>query len=242
MSTSIKKSTRRTFAFIFARGGSKGIPRKNLQDLGGLPLIAHAIRCGQALSDVEKVILSTDDEEIAETARQYGAEVPFLRPAELAGDKAPERLAWQHAVTQSRQLYGDFDVFLSLPVTAPLRSVEDVQRVLAEFQPGVTDVIITVSPGRRSPYFNMVTQDADGWARLICDSTGITRRQDAPEVFDMTTVAYAASPDFVMTETPMMKGRIRMVVVPSERALDIDEPVDLDIARFLYDRSRARSA
>ncbi|NBV87451.1 MAG: acylneuraminate cytidylyltransferase family protein, partial [Verrucomicrobia bacterium] len=99
----------RTIAFIFARGGSKGIPRKNLQHVGPLPMIALAVLCGKQLEEVERVIVSTDDSEIAETASAFGAEVPFLRPAELASDSASEFLAWKHAVAETSRLYGSFD-------------------------------------------------------------------------------------------------------------------------------------
>jgi N-acylneuraminate cytidylyltransferase len=224
-------------AFIFARGGSKGIPRKNLQDLGGKPLIGHAVECALALEEVERVIVSTDDEEIAEVAKQFGAEVPFMRPAELATDRAAEILAWQHALAETEARYGTFDVFLSVPTTAPLRAPEDLANVLKAFVPGETDFVITVTPARRSPYFNMVTVDDGGFARLAAnDGVGVVNRQEAPKVFDMTTVAYAAAPEFIRSGKKLFEGRVRAVEVPAERALDIDEPLDLEIARFLYSR------
>lgn len=226
----------KTIAFIFARGGSKGIPRKNLQDLGGKPLIGHAVECARSV--VERVIVSTDDEEIAAVARQFGADVPFLRPPELATDRAPEILAWQHALAETESRYGPFEIFLSVPTTAPLRSPGDLDRVLQAFVPGETDFVITVTPARRSPYFNMVTKDDRGFARLAAhDGAAVVNRQEAPAVFDMTTVAYAAAPDFIRSGKKLFEGRIRAVEVPAERALDIDEPLDLEIARFLYSRS-----
>lgn len=227
----------RTVAFIFARGGSKGIPRKNVQDLGGKPLIGHAVECALALKEVERVIISTDDEEIATAGKQFGAEVPFMRPAELAGDRAAEIHAWQHALAETEARYGAFDVFLSVPTTAPLRAPEDLGNVLKAFVPGETDFVITVTAARRSPYFNMVTVDAGGFARLAADGAAVANRQEAPAVFDMTTVAYAASPEFIRSGKKLFEGRVRAVEVPAERALDIDEPLDLEIARFLYSRN-----
>lgn len=226
----------RTIAFIFARGGSKGIPRKNLQDLGGTPLIGHSIACARATSGVERVIVSTDDPEIAETARHFGAETPFLRPAELATDRAPEILAWQHALKETEALHGPFDAFLSIPTTAPLREVCDLENVLRAFAFGDADFVITVTPARRSPYFNMVTLDGAGFARLAADGEAIATRQEAPRVFDMTTVAYAAAPDFIRAGKKLFEGRVRAVEVPAARALDLDEPLDLEIARFLFAR------
>lgn len=227
----------KTIAFIFARGGSKGIPRKNLQDLGGKPLIGHSIECALALSAVDRVIVSTDDEEIAAVARQFGAEIPFMRPAELASDRAPEILAWQHAIRETEARYGAFDLILSVPTTAPLRAPEDLENVVKAFLPGETDFVITVTPARRSPYFNMVTMDERGFARLAAEGPqNVVNRQEAPKVFDMTTVAYAATPEFVLAGKKLFEGRVRAVEVPAERALDIDEPLDLEVARFLYSR------
>jgi CMP-N-acetylneuraminic acid synthetase len=231
----------RTLAFVFARGGSKGIPRKNLQDLGGRPLLAHAITCAQAVPAVERVIVSTEDDEIADVARQFGAEVPFRRPAELAADRAAEILAWRHALAETEARYGAFDIFLGVPTTAPLREPEDLQRALDAFVPGETDFVITVTPARRSPYFNMVTVDGNGFARLAAGADGnVAHRQEAPKVYDMTTVAYAAAPDFLRSGRKLFEGRVRAVEVPAERALDIDEPLDLDVARFLYSRKTNR--
>lgn len=227
----------RTIAFIFARGGSKGIPRKNLQDLGGKPLLAHAVECALACPTVERVIVSTDDDEIAATARDFGAETPFMRPPELATDRAAEILAWQHALKETEARHGAFDVFLSVPTTAPLREPEDLGRVLEAFVPGQTDFVITVTPARRSPYFNMVTIGSYGLARLAAEGDGsVATRQEAPAVFDMTTVAYAAAPEFIRSGRKLFEGRVRAVEIPSERALDLDEPLDLEIARFLYSR------
>lgn len=223
-------------AGIFARGGSKGVPRKNLRQLDGKPLIAHAIDVARRSSLISRVIVSTDDSEIADVARQYGAEVPFMRPPELAQDDSPEWLAWQHALRSLDGPYpgGQWDVFVCVPTTSPLRSVDDVDACIEALLAGDADVAITVRPAERSPYFNMVTIDHRGHAHLVMQpGSPVQRRQDAPEVFDITTVAYAATPSFVLSATSMFQGRVRAVVVPSERALDIDTELDFSIAEFL---------
>jgi N,N'-diacetyl-8-epilegionaminate cytidylyltransferase len=225
-------------AFVFARGGSKGIPGKNLQVISGVPLIGHAVRAALAATGVTECIVSTDDLKIAEVAVRFGAKAPFLRPPELATDQAPEWLAWQHAIhhfnaTAPRAI----DVFLSVPTTAPLRSVLDIDASLAAFHEGQTDAIITVTPARRNPYFNMVTIDRNGYANLMMTpANNVTSRQAAPEVFNMTTVAYVADPRFILRASGLFDGRIRAVVVPPERALDIDLPIDLQFAEFLMSR------
>lgn len=225
----------KALAFIFARGGSKGIPRKNIRLLQGMPLIAHSIRSALDCPSLGQVFVSTDDEEIADVARSFGAETPFRRPAELASDTASEWLAWRHAIKWVRENRGNFDVFVSLPATSPFRSVEDVEACIEVLRTEPeTDVVVTVKAAERSPYFNMVTLDDEGAARLVIPSRGeITRRQDAPTVYDMTTVAYAVRSDFVMNHDSLFSGRVRVVEIPPERALDIDTPFDFAIAEFI---------
>lgn len=225
--------------FVFARGGSKGVPRKNIRPLAGKPLIAYAIETGLASALVDRVIVSTDDEEIAQVARRYGADVPFTRPPELARDDSPEWLAWQHAIRTLSQDQDSrpMDVFVCIPATAPLRAVEDVDACVQMLLGGAADLVITVKPAARNPYFNMVTLDAEGRARLVIQpETAIRRRQDAPAVYDMATVAYAALPSFVLDADNMFAGRVKAVVVPEERALDIDTELDFAFAEFLLGR------
>ncbi len=219
-------------AFIFARGGSKGLPRKNLLPLEGKPLIVHAIQLGRSLKRVKKVVVSTDDEEIAEVALAAGAEVPFLRPAELATDNAPEWLAWRHAIRELRTAGERVDVFLSLPPTSPLRRREDVECCLDTFWQEQADVVVTVRDAERNPHFNMVRRDPGGLVKLAVEGN-FHRRQDAPPFYDLTTVAYVARADFVLSANRLFDGKVRAVLVPRERALDIDTPLDMVIAQAL---------
>ncbi len=224
-------------ALICARGGSKGLPGKNIRPLAGKPLIAWAIEQARAVKRISRVIVSTDSEEIAAVARKAGAEVPFLRPVELAQDKSPEWLVWRHALNYLKETDGDYpDALIVVPATAPLRVVEDLECCLDEYEKGDADMIITVSDANRSPYFNMVKVLPDGGVGLVIPPEGsITRRQDAPAVYDMTTVAYVARPKFVMTKNGTFEGRVRHVHIPTERALDIDTPLDFMIAECLID-------
>ena len=229
----------KTFAFVFARGGSKGLPGKNIRPLGDMPLLAHSIRAGFEAS-ADQVFVSTDAPDIAEVARAYNAEV-IDRPPELATDTASEWLAWQHAIQHLRGQGRDFDVFVSLPATAPLRSAEDVQQCLQALDDD-TDVVVTVSTASRSPYFNMIIREADGSSRLVLGDAGYTRRQDAPPVYDMTTVAYVTRPDFIMRASGLFQGRVRSIVVPKERAIDIDDALDFLVAEVLYKNANDRPA
>ena len=225
-------------AFIFARGGSKGVPRKNIRQLGGIPLLAHSIKQAQASPSIARVIVSTDDKEIAAVAMEYGAEVPFMRPAQLAGDRSSEFEAWKHAVEEIQGLE-QFDLFVSLPATSPLRSVDDIENCIKEYIVSDADVVVTVKEASRNPYFNMLKVDREGYSQLVNtgnDGERYTRRQDVPEVYDMTTVAYVATPDFILSSEGVLDGRVRSVIIPDERAIDIDTPLDFEIAEFLYSR------
>lgn len=222
-------------AFIFARGGSKGLPGKNIRPLGGKPLIAWSIGHALAVQRIERVIVSTDSEEIATVAREYGAEAPFIRPAELARDDSPEWLAWRHALNYLLDTNGALpEAMVSVPATAPMRLPSDIENCLDEYEKGDADMVITVTDAHRSPYFNMVKANADGTVGLVIPpQSSIARRQDAPAVFDMATVAYVARSAFVMTHNATFDGRVRSVHVPTERAIDIDTLLDFQIAECL---------
>lgn len=225
-------------AFIFARGGSKGLPGKNIKVFAGKPLIAWAIGQALAAKGIRRVIVSTDSEEIAAIAQQYGAEVPFIRPSYLAADDSPEWLAWRHALEFICKDEGALpDAMVSVPPTAPLRLPEDIENCLDRFSEGDADVVIAVTDAHRNPYFNMVSEQQDNYFGLVIQqSSGISRRQDAPKVFDMTTVAYVVDPSFVRAHETIFAGRVRAVYVPIERSIDIDSLIDFEIAEFLLSR------
>ena len=164
-----------------------------------------------------------------------------MRPEELAQDETREWFVWQHALRALEELQAPRpDVVVSLPPPAPLRSVEDVEACIEELiEHPDADAVITVTPSYRSPYFNMVVL-RDGWARVFAEpESPIYRRQDVPPTFDMTTVAYAARTDFVLNSGHLFEGRLRAVVVPRERAVDIDEEQDLAFAEFLLNGRKA---
>ena len=220
-------------AFVFARGGSKGIPRKNIRHLGDRPLIGWSIQTALQCASIDRIIVSTDDQEIATVAKTQGAEVPFLRPKKLAQDDTAEWYAWRHAVEYLQAEGCTFDKFISLPATSPLRSVEDVEHCIAALDDH-TDVVVTVKKAERSPYFNMVTMDEQGFSHLaITPVNPVVRRQDAPVLYDMTTVCYVTRPQFILNNTGLFSGKVRSVIVPDARAIDIDTPIDFKLAELL---------
>ena len=222
-------------AFIFARGGSKGLPGKNIRPLGGKPLIAWSIEQALAVERIDRVIVSTDSDEIASISKQYGAEVPFIRPANLATDESPEWLAWRHGLEYLKEETSAMpEIMVSLPATAPLRFMSDINNCIDEYEKGPTDVVITVTDAHRSPYFNMVKENPDGTFGIVnAPALAIEQRQDAPIVYDMTTVCYVVNSDFIMSHDSIFEGRVRAVHVPIERAVDIDSLLDFQIAEVL---------
>ena len=221
----------KTFAFIFARGDSKGVPGKNIRNLAGRPLLAYSIIMAQNIDEISRVFVSTDNQDIANIGIKYGAEI-IDRPAEIAEDDSPEWLAWRHAIEwlENRKEY--FDCFVSLPTTSPLRNESDVIRCL-NLLDEQTDIVVTMTNTSRSPYFNMVSEQG-GYVKLLVENESeYSRRQDVPIVYDMTTVAYVTRPDFIKNNNKVFDGQVKASLVPKERAVDIDDEIDFKIAEML---------
>lgn len=217
---------------IFARGGSKGLVDKNLRYAGGRTLLQQAISHAKSLDICQEIWVSTDSVKIAEAASFEGAKV-IQRPGSLATDDSPEWLSWQHAIKFLRRSGYRVDVLVSIPTTAPLRNASDIERCIDLVTNSEDyDAAVTVTQSRRSPWFNMVEFGRNGkQVSLIMNAdAGISRRQDAPLSFDMTTVAYALKAEFVLSAENLWQGKIGGVIVPEERALDIDTEFDLKIA------------
>ena len=225
-------------AFIFARGGSKGLPGKNIKPLAGKPMIAWAIEQALAVSQIGRVIVSTDDVDVSNVAQMYGAQVPFMRPAYLASDTASEWDAWRHALEIMREMEGALpDPFISVPATSPLREPEDIQQGLALYEQGDCDAVVAVTAAHRNPWFNMVKMGERDYIELVNKSgLNVARRQDTPVVFDMTTCVYVASPQYILEKDGLFSGRVKASQIPIDRAIDIDTPYDFEIANFLMER------
>ena len=224
----------KTRAFIFARGGSKGILGKNLVDFNGHPLIAHSILIAKKLNCIEEIYVSTDSDQIADVSTKYGVSI-IKRPNELATDHSPEWLSWQHAIKNSIENDGHFARFISLPTTSPLRIESDIKNCLDALKNSI-DIVITATESKRSPWFNMTTIDSNGLTKLLIDDKSYERRQDTPNSFDLSTVAYVSTPKFILNNNRIWEGNVATVIVPPERAIDIDNQIDLDFARFLSTR------
>jgi len=222
-------------ALICARSGSKGVVNKNVRLLAGRPLIGWAIQTALQVERISTVIVSTDSVQIARIALEQGAEVPFIRPAVLAKDDSPEWEVWRHALYFLEKDRGTrLENLVVIPPTAPLRKIEDIDACLDTYEQGDVDIVITVTDAHRSPFFNMVISDEHGYARLVIPpQKKVIRRQDAPVVYDMTTVAYVVDSRLIMEHDSIFDGRVKTVQIPIERSLDIDTEFDIKIADFL---------
>lgn len=224
---------------IGARGGSKGVPNKNIRPLLGKALLAYTIEQALETELFEHVLVTTDSDEIARAAERFGAEAWFRRPGELATNEASKLPAIRHAVVQAEARYKVlYDVVVDLDVTSPLRLVDDIHGAYNQFLEDGNDVLITGTPSRKSPYFNMV-EICEGRVQLLKPSTRpIVRRQDAPKCYDMNASVYVWKRDVLMREDSLFLPNTGLYVMPQERSVDIDTETDFAFVEFLMHRTQ----
>lgn len=224
---------RKPLYIIPARGGSKGIPRKNIRRLGGRPLIAYSIDLALRHADAGRVVLSTDDEEIAATARDLGLAVDYMRPAELATDTAGSREVILDAMAWAESRGIDFDCVVLLQPTSPMRTDEDLERTLEAYSDDI-DMAVTVTEARCNPYYDCFETDAgSGMLRVSKGDGRFTRRQDAPPAWQMNGAVYVINPASIKAKALGQMERRRPVVMPRSRSIDLDTPLDWEIAEKL---------
>ena len=234
---SVEDGAARLLAVIPARGGSKGLPGKNLRPFAGLPLIAHTILFAKRCPEIGRCVVSTDADAIAETARQFGAEVPFLRPAALAQDDVPLWAVVRHALAAVEAEDGPgYDALLLLDPTSPARELSDISGAWRRLQetPGA-DGIIGVSRPDFNPIWHCVVE-RDGWmADLIEDGRRFDRRQDVPPVFRINGSLYLWRAAFVRSQERSWReaGRYLLHEIPERRAMSIDTLEEFERAELL---------
>jgi CMP-N,N'-diacetyllegionaminic acid synthase len=224
-----------TIITICARGGSQGLPGKNIRPLLGKPLIAWTIEQARQSGLAQGIYVSTDDERIAEVARAHGATVPFLRPAELATATAAKLPVIQHLVEWVEVNAMPVDRIIDLDPTSPLREVEDI-RACAALLDDDTDAVITGYESDKNPYFNMVEQKASGFYERVCPpASEVAGRQLAPKVFAMNASIYVWHRR-TLASSLWAHSRIRLHAMPRERSIDIDHPLDFEFVELLMKR------
>lgn len=217
---------------IPARGGSKSIPGKNIKPLAGKPLLGYSLEAALALAPAERVILTTDSEEIAAVGRQFGPIVPHMRPAELATDTAGSREVMLDAMAEARRRGIRFDVVVLLQPTSPMRTPDDIRRTLAAWSPDV-DMAVTVAPAPCNPYYDCFETDPEGFLRVSKGSGLLTRRQMAPPAWQFNGAVYAITPSALEARALGEMTRRRPVEMPRERSLDLDTPLDWKICEYI---------
>lgn len=223
---------------IPARGGSKGIPRKNIAPLAGRPLIAYTIDAAKAVADNRHIILSTDSDEIAAAAEAEGLPVGYRRPDRLATDTAGSREVIIDAMDHADASGIDYDVVVLLQPTSPLRSVDDVSRAIDLYRPDI-DMVVTVKECSANPYYNCFEPTPDGFLKISKGDGLLTRRQDAPPAYEFNGAVYVINPQSIRRSPLGAFTRRVASPMPPERSVDIDSPLDLIIAEAIIKQSRA---
>lgn len=226
----------RRLCSICARGGSKGVPSKNVRPMLGRPLVAHSVEQALATGLFDEIAISSDSPAILDAAMAAGATLRVERPAELATDTAAKPAAILHCAQAAERMTGQrFDLFCDLDATAPLREPRHIAEAMAMVESGAAGNVISVCPARRSPYFNMVELGPDGVPRLSKRTDPpIVRRQDAPPVFDLNASIYVWRRDALFdTGAAIFTEALRLYVMPEHTAWDIDSEIDLAVVEFL---------
>jgi len=225
-------------ATICARGGSKGVRGKNVRVLHGKPLVQYTLECVQRSTQVDRFVVSTDSDEIAGIVRGLGYEVPYMRPAHLASDAAAKIDAIRHVTEFVEETDGFFpDIVVDLDIGVPLRDPADVNRAIdALWQDDAMEAVVTAYRSERSPYFNMVEQQPDGYYAVVNKMTPpLVRRQDAPTVYSLTPAVFGWKRD-KMHLTHLYEGRWGIVEMPAERSIDIDTEFEFQLVDRLMGR------
>jgi len=225
---------KKILAVIPARGGSKGIPRKNIKDLAGKPLIAWTIETAKTSSAFDRIIVSTDDQEIAFIARQFGADVPFLRPQELSTDSATSIDVVLHLIQwlQENEHYSP-DYLMLLQPTSPFRSPEDITQVIQLMETNQeTDAIISVTAVDH-PVQWLRKMEADGKLLPLDETPLKLRRQDAQQIYQLNGSIYLIKTETFFKNKTFLPEKTFGYIMPEEKSVDIDTPWNFHIAELI---------
>lgn len=220
---------------IPARGGSKGIPHKNIKPLNGKPLIYYTIDCARAICDDEDICVSTDDAEIISVVEKYGLKVPFVRPAELATDTAGTYEILLHALDFYEKQGKQYDVVLLLQNTSPFRTAEHVEEALKLYTPDV-DMVVSVKECPANPYYCVFEEDSKGFLHVCKGDGNIFRRQDAPKVYEYNGAIYIMNAETLKT-THMHKMQKRVKYIMDDMSsFDLDTMWDWQLAESIVNQ------
>lgn len=223
------RASLRILGLIVARGGSKGVPRKNVAELGGQPLIAWTVQAAKASTVLTRVLLSSEDSEIIEAARLAGCEVPFVRPEELAADSTPGIEPVLHALDA---LGEEFDLVVLLQPTSPLRTAEDIDAAVGLLLESGASTCVSVTPAAHGVEW-MFSLDRDDRLMPLASGDRPDRRQDLAQAYVLNGAVYVARPETLRERRTFLTSDTVAYVMPPERSLDVDTPFDLELVRAL---------
>ena len=217
---------------IPARGGSKGIPHKNIKELAGKPLIHYTIDVARGVADNKDICVSTDDQDIIKCVEDYGLKVPFVRPAELATDTAGTYEVLLHALDFYEKQGRHYDVVLLLQNTSPFRTVEHVKEALNLYRSDI-DMVVSVNQTKTNPYYNCFEDNEEGFLKKTLDSTSFVRRQDAPVTYEYNGAIYVINAE-QLKKMSLGKFTRRVKYVMDElHSVDLDNMMDWKYAEFI---------
>lgn len=222
---------------IAARGGSKGVKGKNIRDLCGKPLISYTIAQAKKWGKADRIICSSDSQDIISLAKEYGAEAPFIRPHELATDFAGKKDVLMHALKKAEEHYAEqYQIIVDLDVTAPIRKISDIDGAYKLFVQKRPKSVFSVTPCRKNPYFNMIEANPDGYAVLVKKpDSQLLRRQDAPLVYDMNASICVYSKEYLLDDKnkSVISDRSLVYIMDELSSFDIDKEIDFNFVEFL---------
>lgn len=222
----------RKLFLIPARGGSKGLPRKNILPLAGRPMIEYTLDAALgAMEEGDELCVSTDDAEIIEVVENYGVNIPFVRPAELASDTSGSQEVIEHALNWYKERNLTFDVVVLLQVTSPLRNVTHVKEALSLWNPDI-DMVVSVKETDANPYYVLFEEDENGF--LLKSKEGdFTRRQDCPKVYELNGALFIISISALINNIDFNFKRKRKFLMTKRTSIDVDDVIDLKLAQIL---------
>ncbi len=223
---------------ICARGGSKGVPGKNIRMLMGLPLIAHSIAQAKNTKLFDKIAVSSDSDEILNAASEYGADIIIKRPDEMASDSAGKLVAIRHAILEAEKQAGkEYNTLVDLDATAPLRVEDDIIMAVELLEKQKISSVMSGTPAHRSPYFNLLEVNENNEIALSKKAEkDVLSRQSSPKCYDMNASIYVWAREPFLSEPACFYKNTRLLVMPDKRSVDIDSELDFAIVETIMQK------
>lgn len=223
---------------ICARSGSKGVKDKNIRILLDKPLIAYSILQAQATGLFDEIVVSSDSEKILSIAKDWGVQYLIKRPEELASDEIGKIPAIVHCVLEmEKRTQKQYDLIIDLDVTSPLRDISDIKGAVQLLETKQVTNVITGTRARRSPYFNLIEENREGFIQLSKPlEQSVLRRQDSPKCYDMNASVYVWKRNALIKNMAVFNKDTMLYEMPEERSIDIDTELDFEMVEFLMKR------